>query len=148
MQIVDGVPSQSVFHTGRGGAGNYRRATRNDAATSTLTPVNTANSTISHNRVFFSSRGGAGNVRPTTERAVFSFDEELERERIQREHQAPIFSTGRGGFGNMIPTEEGATSRKSGELTRTSSAGSNGSVHSAMSRVKSNADKLFERLKF
>ena len=47
-------------------------------------------------------RGGAGNVHhPPSERAIFSFDEELERQLSQDRHAAPVYHVGRGGAGNV-----------------------------------------------
>jgi len=152
FKLADPIPSAPMYHTGRGGAGNYRRLpTPLPAPTNSnaLSQIPTNSSTRSN--VFFSSRGGAGNVHPTSERAVFSFDEELAREQMIREHQPPVFSIGRGGSGNMVHSERAATrsfySKKSGEIERTVS-GQSGASGSRIERVRSGADKLWDRLKF
>ena len=53
-------------------------------------------------RTFLTGRGGAGNIQhhPPSERAIFSFDEELERQLSQERHAAPVYHVGRGGAGN------------------------------------------------
>lgn len=153
-KIADPIPSASVFHTGRGGAGNYRKASTK-VPTAPLSTVST--NTASNNRVFWSGRGGAGNLRPTSERAVFSFDEELEREQMIREHQPPVFSIGRGGSGNMVASENSAaksfySGKGSGEFsrvqTRASQRSNNSTASGPLERVRSGADKLWDRLKF
>lgn len=52
-------------------------------------------------KTFTTGRGGAGNVHPSSERAIFSFDEELERQLSQERHAAPVYHVGRGGAGNV-----------------------------------------------
>jgi len=106
------VPSSHYFSTGRGGAGNVTRAppstTPGTDATGPAARVNLT--TPTHPRKnFVAGRGGAGNVHPSSERAIFSFDEELERQLSQDRHAAPVYHVGRGGAGNLV----GAGSRSS-----------------------------------
>ncbi|KAG0636728.1 hypothetical protein HOY80DRAFT_976243 [Tuber brumale] len=44
-------------------------------------------------------------MRHKSERAIFFFDEELEREKVIRENRAPVYSIGRGGAGNIVSAE-------------------------------------------
>ena len=93
---------------GIGGAGNYKRY-----STASLTPGTSASGPPSRLSVLprrplvcTTGRGGAGNVFRTPasnndEQRVFSFDEELER---QREPSTAIFHIGRGGAGNSVDT--------------------------------------------
>ena len=100
------VPRTSYIHSGRGGAGNFKHV---DASTITsassasgpasLTPLPAPDTS---SRAFTSGRGGAGNVHRAAERAIFSFDEELERQRIVDAKVAPVYLIGRGGAGNLF----------------------------------------------
>jgi hypothetical protein len=59
-------------------------------------------------------RGGAGNYKqPPSERAIFSFDEELERQLSLDRHAAPVYHVGRGGAGNVYARERLPERRKS-----------------------------------
>lgn len=101
------VPSTHYFSTGRGGAGNVTKApsttTRGSDATgpASCTSLTTAPSSSAQRKTFTAGRGGAGNVHPASERAIFSFDEELERQLSQDRHAAPVYHVGRGGAGNV-----------------------------------------------
>jgi hypothetical protein len=55
-----------------------------------------------------------------SERAMFSFDEELTRERAREEDAAPIFHVGRGGAGNFAKrnSADDGSSRHSEESAR------------------------------
>jgi hypothetical protein len=107
---VPSVPTTNFVHGGRGGAGNYRRV---DPSKRTAVPrpngrassINSQKSAVS--AVYSCGRGGAGNMIPGTERAIFSFDEELTRERVREEAAAPIYHVGRGGAGNFAKRELG-----------------------------------------
>ena len=145
--IAEPTPVHTVgayYHAGRGGAGNYYRLQSAPTALSqppTVIPV-------SQPQRFYGGRGGAGNVRSGTERAIFSFDEELERDRIFQEHQAPVYSVGRGGAGNIVPSATGSASwhRSSGSpRPSTSSSGSERSAILAGS-IRSSADRVLNRL--
>jgi hypothetical protein len=111
------TPRAPLF-VGRGGAGNLTRAPQNvtrgatatgppsrlsfpsTSSSSTTSTSRAGSSTSSQTRAVHSGRGGVGNVHPVSERAIFSFDEELERQ-LSREHAAPVFHVGRGGAGNV-----------------------------------------------
>ncbi|MCJ1442675.1 MAG: hypothetical protein MMC23_003172 [Stictis urceolatum] len=116
----------TYMHTGRGGAGNISRATPTDVTArnpSTASPISRTSShtsltsshpssTASHtpsthkSSTFLSGRGGAGNAHPLSERALFSFDEELERLSNMECHAAPVYYIGRGGAGNRVAAKE------------------------------------------
>lgn len=89
------------YTSGRGGVGNYHRL----VAAPLPAPPTTLSTSQPQPQRFFGGRGGAGNVRPTSERTIFSFDEELERDRMLHEHHAPVYSVGRGGAGNIVPAD-------------------------------------------
>jgi hypothetical protein len=57
-----------------------------------------------------------------SERPIFSFDEELERQRRMMQNIAPVYHIGRGGAGNY------ASGSEAGSLSRRSSAGSDSSA--------------------
>jgi hypothetical protein len=153
FQVTEGSPIHSAgdyYHTGRGGAGNYRRLTSSTALSTAPLPVPPTSSSP----VFFGGRGGAGNVKPKTERAMFSFDEELERDRLFHEHHAPVYSIGRGGAGNIVPSDAISTkSHYSGSGSppsspeaspRTSTSGS--APRFSSQAFRSSADKIWESL--
>ncbi|KAF2458647.1 hypothetical protein BDY21DRAFT_270150, partial [Lineolata rhizophorae] len=121
------VPASHYFHTGRGGAGNYhhvdpKHITHSTTATGPASRVKLT--PPPPNAIFMAGRGGAGNAHPQKERAIFSFDEELEQQKLITEHSAPVYHIGRGGAGNAVdevhPHRHGSTS---------SSASSAGSHH-------------------
>ncbi|RMZ90631.1 hypothetical protein DV736_g2127, partial [Chaetothyriales sp. CBS 134916] len=109
--IVEPHPSarsNTYIHTGRGGAGNFTKTpssvTRGADASgpaSRLPPTILSSNT---SKPFLSGRGGAGNVQPPSERAIFSFDEELERQLSRERYAAPVYHVGRGGLGNRYCT--------------------------------------------
>lgn len=112
------VPSSHYFTTGRGGAGNRVKApttvTRGSDASGPAARINLA--AASHNtqapKTFTTGRGGAGNVHPSSERAIFSFDEELERQLSQDRNAAPVYHVGRGGAGNISSSSGSSSSQK------------------------------------
>ncbi|KIW11104.1 hypothetical protein PV08_10404 [Exophiala spinifera] len=108
------VPSSHYFSTGRGGAGNVTRAPPSTTRGSDATGPAARVSLISHpshpRKNFVAGRGGAGNVHPSSERAIFSFDEELERQLSQERHAAPVYHVGRGGAGNLAHSPNGGSS--------------------------------------
>lgn len=151
VQITDApIYTSTVYHGGRGGAGNYRRVSPSElAARSTSSAVTPVPSTTS--KLFFGGRGGAGNVHPSTERAMFSFDEELERDRLIHEHHAPVYSIGRGGKGNLVSREDIATrsfyENNSASSSPRSSTSSNGPISFSAASLKSGADRLWDRVR-
>jgi hypothetical protein len=134
-----------LYHSGRGGAGNYHTLKE----TVLPQPPNTINPQQQPQRSFFGGRGGAGNVHAPGERTMFSFDEELERDRLFHEHHAPVYSVGRGGAGNMVPND--AISTRSHYSHRSSSSAASSAAHSERStfstkRLSSGADKVLGKL--
>ncbi|KAF2274397.1 uncharacterized protein EI97DRAFT_354242, partial [Westerdykella ornata] len=109
------LPASHIYHSGRGGAGNYTRVTP-----SSITPGATASGPASRIKltpppstaIFASGRGGAGNMRAERERAMFSFDEELAAQERLREHAAPVYHIGRGGAGNFCVDDEAGGMRR------------------------------------
>ncbi|KAF1987400.1 hypothetical protein K402DRAFT_412070 [Aulographum hederae CBS 113979] len=99
------VPNTQYMYAGRGGAGNVKRVdpTNITSGSSATGPASRAKLTPPPSSAYFTSgRGGAGNVHREKERAIFSFDEELERQRRLMENQAPVYHVGRGGAGNLV----------------------------------------------
>ncbi|RPB13371.1 hypothetical protein P167DRAFT_553111 [Morchella conica CCBAS932] len=153
IQITEGSPvhdSGAYYHAGRGGAGNYRRLTSSfysSTPPATTIPTTTP-ATTPHTQVFFGGRGGAGNIKPKTERAMFSFDEELERDRLFHQHHAPVYSIGRGGAGNVVPAHSNTVSTEPDSPR--SSTSSTCSIRSAprfsTSSIRSGADKVWDTL--
>ncbi|KAI9769270.1 MAG: hypothetical protein M1840_004399 [Geoglossum simile] len=117
------VPATNYIHGGRGGAGNYRRVDPTKRVSSTVAissrPASVDNRS-QHSGVYSCGRGGAGNMYPDSERAMFSFDEELTRERAREEDAAPVYHVGRGGAGNFAKRQSGDdnSSRHSRESVR------------------------------
>lgn len=104
--------SRAAIHTARGGAGNvinlqHTKTTPSHSATGP--PSATRLDSRPRPPAYKSGRGGAGNTHSSGERAIFSFDEELERE-LRR--AAPVYHVGRGGKGNMV--RSGCSSAGSG----------------------------------
>jgi len=134
------VPKSNYMHSGRGGAGNYTQVNPEDITNgpTSIRPLKGA----SPDDYFTAGRGGAGNVHRERERAIFSFDEELERQRRLTEHQAPIYHVGRGGAGNLV---DEMRPRMESRSNSTSSSSSSGSEHSA--RARSGADNALNRLR-
>lgn len=80
-------------------------------------------------------------MHPSSELAIFSFDEELERQLKREREVAPVFHVGRGGAGNMVCID-GSSRRKS---TDTGSAKSTTSVESGADAAKNKARRSLER---
>lgn len=150
---IPSVPSTNFVHGGRGGLGNYRRVNpnrRSATAAGTESPINSRPASIGSIKstdVYSCGRGGAGNMYAAgTERAMFSFDEELTRERVREDGAAPVYHVGRGGAGNfakrnsnastasaVVATEDGA-SRHSRESVRSGFEQVWGKISSTFSR--------------
>jgi len=111
-------------HTGRGGAGNMIKAPKTSNGRTATGPASLFEHGLPQTSEKFSSgRGGAGNIHLNSEKAVFSFDEELERHstRERKDKEGGIWHVGRGGAGNWTASgPAGASSRKDSS----SSAGS------------------------
>jgi len=143
------IPATHYIHSGRGGAGNIshidpKAVTSAQDATgpASRTKLNSNHGALS-SHYYTSGRGGAGNIRNTAaERPIFSFDEELERQRRMMEHQAPVYHVGRGGAGNFASETAATLSRRGSSGTDASSASSVGtgsvrhSVEATWSRLR------------
>lgn len=80
-------------------------------------------------------------MHPASERAIFSFDEELERQMRRESVVAPVYHVGRGGAGNMVHGDYQSSRR-----TSRSETGSMGSADSnASDGVASRARKSLEK---
>lgn len=151
--VVEPHPSvpngrRPALHTSRGGAGNVislRNTRTTDSQTATGPPSLTR---LDSNApaTFKSGRGGAGNVHSSSERAIFSFDEELEREMRREKDIAPVFHVGRGGAGNLVlnsdRTPYGLERRESG----TSSSSNESLADRAKERARHSLERTWSRL--
>jgi hypothetical protein len=133
------IPKSNYIHSGRGGAGNYAHVNPQDvtlgqtaSGPASVRPLRSA----CPDDYFTTGRGGAGNVQRMKERAIFSFDEELERQKRMTEHQAPIYHVGRGGAGNLVDEMRS----RMGSRSSTSSPSSAGS-DSAWGRFRFSVSK-------
>ncbi len=90
-------------HTARSGAGNLANTSSTTEGSNASGPASRHPALFKHGQLHFTSvRGGAGNLHHSSERAIFSFDEELEREMRQMQDLAPVCYVGRGGAGNRL----------------------------------------------
>lgn len=142
------VPSKSYVYAGRGGAGNVTRVPSSVTTGPSATGPAARASVVSLSKprsTFASGRGGAGNMHSSSERAIFSFDEELERQ-LSREHIAPVYHVGRGGAGNAHSktsnTTMFATRRDSDSSARSSSSAESG-ADVATRKIRQGLRKLF-----
>jgi hypothetical protein len=128
-------------HTARGGAGNIVKPSSLQPFT---TSASTTRSSLGYKQptTFKSGRGGAGNVHHSSEHAIFSFDEELERQMRQQEAMAPVYHVGRGGAGNMIYAGSSASRRKDSE---TASARSTSSAESGADAATKGVRRSLEK---
>jgi len=134
------VPASHYYYSGRGGAGNVTHVNPKKISTGADASGPASAATIRPppaNAYFTAGRGGAGNLHREKERAMFSFDEELDRQRKMMEHQAPIYHIGRGGAGNLVDemAEKRRTSRSSGG-SATSSDSVRHSMEGAWNKVR------------
>lgn len=144
------VPRSAYIHAGRGGAGNYARYNTADLTAGPVAsgPASAALlTTAPKSNKYMSGRGGAGNTfkRSESQRAIFSFDEELERERRMMDNasKTPVYHVGRGGAGNAV--DELRPSR--GSLGRGGSVSSDDSAASdASARAKRGFSDAFGRI--
>jgi len=124
--VTEPHPTANKFiHAGRGGAGNTFKAPKTSKGSTARGPASLFEDGLPQgNSKFSSGRGGAGNIHPSNEKAIFSFDEELERQstRERKMKEGAIYHIGRGGAGNFAQTKP-ASSRKDSS----SSADSDGS---------------------
>lgn len=125
--VTEPHPTASKFiHSGRGGAGNTFKAPKTTSGANARGPASLFEAGLpSGNSKFSSGRGGAGNIHPSSEKAIFSFDEELERQstRERKMKEGAIYHVGRGGAGNFAKTKP-ASSRKDSSSSADSDASS------------------------
>lgn len=132
------------MHTARGGAGNVINL-KNTKTTPSRTATGPASLTRLDSHVpptFTSGRGGAGNVHRSSERAIFSFDEELERD---MRGAAPVYHVGRGGAGNMIHRDSDNEHDSHSILSRKFSSNSQASAKSNLSSTSDRAREAARR---
>lgn len=128
--VVEPHPTANTFvHSGRGGAGNTFKAPKTTQGSTARGPASLLETGLPRGSGKFSSgRGGAGNIHPSSEKAIFSFDEELERQttRERKIQDGAIYHVGRGGAGNFAQTraasgrKDSSSSRDSNDSSRTS----------------------------
>ena len=94
------------------------------------------------NGYFAAGRGGAGNMYRERERAIFSFDEELERE---MRRGAPVYHVGRGGAGNMIHRDSDNESTLSRKFSSTSQGSAKSNLSSTSDRARDMARRGLEK---
>ncbi|KAA8649849.1 hypothetical protein EYZ11_010096 [Aspergillus tanneri] len=140
--------SRPAIHTARGGAGNVINL-KNTKTTDSRTATGPASLTRLDSNVpstFKSGRGGAGNVHSSTERAIFSFDEELERD-LRR--AAPVYHVGRGGAGNMVYSDSSSGTSLSRKFSASSNAtsSSTGSTSSTRERALRGLEKGWGKIR-
>ena len=123
--VTEPHPNVSRYtHSGRGGAGNTFKAGQISSGATARGPASLFGGIIPQTSSRFSSgRGGAGNIKPVSEKAIFSFDEELERQssREKKLAEGAIYHVGRGGAGNwasISPSSSRKDSSSSDESTR------------------------------
>jgi hypothetical protein len=111
------APNAPRIHYGRGGAGNFAPAStaRNTQKKSSVPLTNSG--------LYTCGRGGAGNMHSGSERPMFSFDEEMARERLREDHTAPVFHVGRGGAGNYARNADGLSSDEPRDSTSSNESG-------------------------
>lgn len=140
---VPHTPRPAVY-TGRGGSGNVI-SLKNTKTTDSRTATGPASLTRLDSRTpapFTSGRGGAGNVHRSSERAIFSFDEELERD-LRR--AAPVYHVGRGGAGNMMYRDDSSSNYSLSRKYSAASTATNSSSGSVADRARDMARRGLEK---
>ena len=128
------------IHTARGGAGNVVNTASTTQGFNASGPASRHPSLFNPRRsVFTSGRGGAGNIHSNSERAIFSFDEELEREMRQTQDLAPVCYVGRGGAGNKFYVDRA--------IRRSDASDSDSALSTASSECDSGPDTLNRKFK-
>ncbi|KAL2862851.1 DUF3602 domain-containing protein [Aspergillus lucknowensis] len=148
-RVIEPHPSvphtgRPALHTARGGAGNVINL-KNTKTTDSQSATGPASLTRLDSRVpatFKSGRGGAGNVHSSSERAIFSFDEELERE---MRRAAPVYHVGRGGAGNMIHRNDTHDSSLSRKFSANSEVSTKSNLSSTSDRARDMARRGLEK---
>lgn len=136
--------SRPALHTARGGAGNII-VLKNTKTTDSRTATGPASLTRLDSNTpgnFRSGRGGAGNVHSSSERAIFSFDEELERD-LRR--AAPVYHVGRGGAGNMMIFDDSYSSYSLSRKHSSASSATGSSSGSTADRAREKAKRSLEK---
>ncbi|BCR96021.1 DUF3602 domain-containing protein [Aspergillus luchuensis] len=133
--------SRPALHTARGGAGNVinLKGTKTTDSRSATGPASLTRLDSNVPSTFKSGRGGAGNVHSSSERAIFSFDEELERD-LRR--AAPVYHVGRGGAGNMVFSSDDSSSTLSRKFSGSSSSSSGSTRERALRGLEKGWGKL------
>ena len=144
--VVEPHPTANsqYIHTARGGAGNVAKATATTKGSEARGQALVTDLKVKPSRTCLAGRGGAGNTHFNPERAMFSFDEDLERQMRHEKGLAPVYHVGRGGAGNMIYMN-GSTRRRSSQPTDAASARSNSSAESGADTVNRNIRRGIER---
>lgn len=138
------VPSSQYLYSGRGGAGNLAHVDPKSLTKGTSASGPASRTSLPPTRSYASGRGGAGNLRAhAPERPMFSFDEELERQRRMMEHSAPVYHIGRGGAGNF--GSEGSSGRRSSAGSDASSASS--TDHNGGAGVRNSLEGTWSRIR-
>lgn len=148
-RVIEPHPSvphstRPAVYTGRGGSGNII-SLKDTKTTDSRTATGPASVTRLDSRTpstFTSGRGGAGNVHCSSERAIFSFDEELERD-LRR--AAPVYHVGRGGAGNMVYRDDSSSNCSLGRKYSVASTTTNSSSGSVADRARDMARRGLEK---
>ncbi|KAE8148980.1 hypothetical protein BDV25DRAFT_157165 [Aspergillus avenaceus] len=150
-RVVEPHPSvphnrRPALHTARGGAGNVI-SLKNTKTTDSQTATGPASLTRLDSRApttYTSGRGGAGNVHSSSERAIFSFDEELERD-LRR--AAPVYHVGRGGAGNMVFSDNDSSLSRKFSISSNATSSSTGSTSSTREKALRGLEKGWGKLR-
>ncbi|KAL4778937.1 hypothetical protein BJX76DRAFT_362254 [Aspergillus varians] len=136
--------SRPALHTARGGAGNVisLKDTKTTDSRSATGPASLARLDSRVPSLYASGRGGAGNIHRSSERAIFSFDEELERE---MRRAAPVYHVGRGGAGNMIHRDNDNESILSRKFSSTSQTSAKSNLSTTSDRARDMARRGLEK---
>ncbi|KAJ5169701.1 Protein of unknown function DUF3602 [Penicillium coprophilum] len=142
-RVVEPHPSvphagRPAVYTGRGGCGNVvnLKNTKTTDSRSATGPASLARLDSRTPTTFISGRGGAGNIHSSSERAIFSFDEELERRtRLPRRT---------GGAGNTMYRDDCSNSTLSRKFSAASTA-TNSSSGSVADRARDMARRGLEK---
>lgn len=140
-RITEPHPSVSYsnyIHAGRGGAGNVSHIDPSalTAGADASGPASRTTLKTKAQNYYPSGRGGAGNMTYSgSERPIFSFDEELDRQRRMMQHQAPVYHVGRGGAGNFASEKSRAMSTSSAESISSEKDGRK-SLEGVFSRIR------------
>jgi len=146
------VPSSkksTYIQSGRGGAGNYARysASTLSAGPSATGPASRAPLPPPPTTAKFTSgRGGAGNLH--SQRAIFSFDEELERDQrlIDNAARTPVYHIGIGGAGNAVDEMKPKNRTGSGGSIFSNASDSSGDSATSEAKKRPNLARTFTKL--